>query len=304
MRTATDLRDATLAHAVGELGYTSGRYDFSKFGKADSWASPWLYGTAWDGLWCNRFLSWAVDQAMGQEAGEAAVGRQKFTPLPVGFAATWLQREHFRYHDRHVGFHNSQPGDYYLFKLPGRQANATNHVGMFVKWHTPGKIAVTIEANLPRPGHGTTDIGVHYHYRDITYVIGVYRPDWQAAADVWNTNHPPQQQEDTMTPEQEQRILDRIDKLRAERTNAHVKEYGLMEKIRAEVGNIPARVWDFPIPFIKGTSAHNTFGAAFRAGALMAYSAIGAARGTTRKEADRVIAELSDTPMDHPHEEN
>lgn len=275
MRTAQSVRDATLAAAVSQLGYTSGDYYESRFGIARNWRSKWLWGvTSWQGMYCNRFLSWAVDQAVGAEAGVAAVGRQSLTALPVGFAATWLQREWFRANGRHVGFANAEPGDYVLFKLPGRQKNPTNHVGMFVKWRIPGRVAVVIEGNLARPGGGHSTIGVHYHYRDITYVVGVYRPDWQAAADVWNRNNPDEEEHDEMTPEQEQRIIDRIDRMRAERTNAHVKTYALLEAIRNEVRNIPARVWDFMIPFKRGTSTHNVFGDEFRAGPILAYAAM------------------------------
>lgn len=273
-RSANDLRAAVVAKAVGELGTLTRSYYKSPYGEQDNWRSPWLWGGDWQGMYCNRFLSWSVDQVMGAEAGRAAVGMQSHSPLPVGFAATWLQREWFMANGRHVGFSNSQPGDYYLFKLPGRPTNPTNHVGMFVKWHIPGKIAVVIEGNLRRPGSwDNATIGVHYHYRDITYVVGVYRPDWQAAADVWNENNPDPTDEDEMTPEQEQRILDRIDKMRAERTNAHVKTYAMLEAIESTqgthtrqmntVGRVAAEARD-KIPtvaeIVKGFMTHITHG--------------------------------------------
>src|SRR5699024_10482108 len=41
-------------------------------------------------------------------------------------------------------------------------------------------------------------------------------------------------------------ILDRIDKLRAERTNAHVKEYGLMEQIADDLQAVARQVKTLP----------------------------------------------------------
>ncbi|MBW8171779.1 N-acetylmuramoyl-L-alanine amidase [Ornithinimicrobium sp. Arc0846-15] len=179
--TAASARDLVMKHLLSQRGYTSGNYNWSKFGSGANWRTKW--GT-WQGYWCNRFLSWGVDKALGQTAGRAAVGLQG--GLPVGYAATWLQRDWFRSNNRHVGFANAEPGDYFLLKLPGRQANATNHVGIFVRWKVEGRIAITLDGNLPRPGRGTSDIGVHYHERTIDYVVGVYRPDWAAAAKAYN----------------------------------------------------------------------------------------------------------------------
>lgn len=189
-RTPTQLRDAVVARLRDEIGYTSGTYTSSKYGLAKTWESAWAWGVEWQGMYCNRFASWGADQVLGAEAARAAIGRQAGVPIPAGFAATWLQREWHMANGRHVGFANSQPGDHYLFKLPGRPLNPTNHIGVFVRWHVVGKVAVVVEANLPRPGHGASTIGVWEHLRDITYVVGVYRPDWDAAAEVYNARFP------------------------------------------------------------------------------------------------------------------
>lgn len=189
-RTPTQLRDAVVARLRSQIGYTSGTYVSSIYGLAKTWASRWAWGTEWQGMYCNRFTSWGADQVLGARAARAAIGHQAGIPQPAGFSATWLQREWHMANGRHVGFANSQPGDHYLFKLPGRPLNPTNHIGVFVRWHIPGKVAVVVEGNLPRPGHGASTIGVWEHYRDITYVVGVYRPNWEAAAAIYNAQFP------------------------------------------------------------------------------------------------------------------
>lgn len=206
MTTATELRDAVVSVAAGEIGYTSGDYEWSKYGQGQTWRSPWT-GPDWQGMYCNRFLSWCVDQAAGAVAARAAIGHQAGTPLPAGFAATWLQRAWFILGGRWVGFANAEPGDYVLFKLPGRQTNPTNHVGIVAGWHTRGKVLRVIEGNLARPGHGLATIGVWEHLRDITYVVGVYRPDWAAAAALMPTT-----KEKEITVSEADRIIDEIRK--------------------------------------------------------------------------------------------
>ena len=300
MATVSELRAAVVDSFLSQVGYTSGSYESSKYGLAQNWRSPWLGGVkAWQGLYCGRSYSWNFDQVLGAEAGRAAIGLQGYA-IPVGFAATWLHREWFMANNRHVGFANSQPGDAFLFKLPGRPLNPTNHIGMFVKWHTPGKVAITVEGNLPNPTIGTTSsIGVHLHYRDITYVVGVYRPNWQAAATIYNKQNP--DPKEGITVAEADRIIERIDTLRRERTNAHVKELANQEAILARleaveaaqaehtrqnntIGRVaaearelarstPQRIIDARVPFSKGTSLHRLFGKDFRFGALLGYGA-------------------------------
>lgn len=216
--TGLDLRDRSLEVMLGKVGYTSGNYEKSIFGEAKTWRSKWLNGrTVWQGMYCNRFTSWGTDYVMGANAARAAIGHQTGTVLPAGFAATWLQREWYLRNNRWVGFANAQPGDDILFKLPGRQTNPTNHIGRFYRWDTKGKVAIVIEGNLAKPGVGTQkSIGVHLHYRPITYVVGVYRPNWDAAAKIYNKENPskPTQPKPPVEKEEDmEKVLAAINKL-------------------------------------------------------------------------------------------
>ena len=290
MMTAKKLRDDFVATALAEVGYTTGNYNVSKYGVAKNWRSPWLWGTEWQGLYCNRNLSWDIDQTMGAKAGIVAVGRQSGTALPVGFAATWLQREWFRANDCHVGFANSQPGDYYLFKLPGRQANATNHVGIFYKWHVPGKIAITIEGNLRKPGSSSNStIGVHLHHREITYVVGVYRPRWAAAAVVYNQEFPPKNNppKNEIGDSDMEKILAAIEKLGI--VNLSEKTMELLHTGRSSwalgdylnlIGNRVGRTEDY----VLSTKAEI-------AGVKEAVMQISEAAGMNRRDVEKIVAQ-------------
>ncbi|MCE0488334.1 cell wall-binding repeat-containing protein [Ornithinimicrobium sediminis] len=191
--TGATLRKQFLTVVNDQVGYTSGQYEHSRYGRRSTWASDWLKPQDWQGFWCNRFLSWGVDQVMGTNPGRAAVGHQAGTPLPVGFAATWLQRDWFRAHGRHVGYAAAEPGDFFLFLMNGpRKANPTNHIGVCSR-SVAGRHEV-LEGNLANPGKGADTIGVWYHRRPLQgpygKVVAVYRPDWSAAAKVYNREHP------------------------------------------------------------------------------------------------------------------
>jgi hypothetical protein len=191
--TGLALRQEFLRVVSDQFGYTSGEFLESKFGKRRLWASRWVVEQDWQGFWCNRFLSWGIDQVMGAQPGQAAVGRQPGTPLPVGFAATWLQREWFMAHGVEVPYRDAEPGDFFLFKMKGRRKkNPTNHIGVCTR-RVPGK-HVVLEGNLPQPGGPKETIGVWAHDRPQVgaygRVVGVFRPRWSVAAKAYNKVHP------------------------------------------------------------------------------------------------------------------
>lgn len=202
--TVSEAIETVLRVVWTEIGYVSRSWENSKYGKASSWASKWLWGTVWQGYWCARFLSWAFDQAFGTLATKA-IGRQGGTPLPVGWAATWLWLNWFRLKPKLViydrtnskgAWKNAQRGDIVLMALAGpRNQNETNHVGMFVKWKDyQGGTAVVAEGNWPKAGQGNSTIGVHYQERNLSgswgKVMAVCRPDWDALVAAHNATLP------------------------------------------------------------------------------------------------------------------
>lgn len=290
MATANELRAMVVAKLRSEIGYTSGDYNYSKFGKASTWRSPWLGGVReWQGMYCGRFASWGPDAVMGARAAVAALGLQGYA-IPAGWAATWFELAWAKLKGRIVKFEDAKPADRVLFKLPGRPLNPTNHIGTFVRWHIPGKVMVVVEGNLPRPGYGKSTIGVWEHYRDATYVVAIHSPDYEAAAKIYNAENPGKEtpkEEDELSAAEVKEIKDHIDKLRAERTNAHVLQMKVLTRIsdqlnvvgriaaeaRTAARAVPAAVVAYRVPFKKGTSAYKTFGKNFRFGALLAYGA-------------------------------
>lgn len=245
MVTANELRAMVVQTLRGEIGYTSGTYSYSQYGKASYWRSEWLGGIReWQGLYCGRFASWGPDKVMGARAAVAAIGLQGYA-LPAGWAATWYEYAFAKSKGRLVAFKDAKPADRILFKLPGRPLNPTNHIGTFVRWHIPGKVMVVVEGNLPRPGYGTSTIGVWEHYRDATYVVAVHSPDYEAAAEIYNAENP---EEDEMSDEQYNALRDliervdaKVDKSRGEALTFHEREMAEAERHEKQL-NVVGRV--------------------------------------------------------------
>lgn len=187
--TESQARSMVVATGRSQLGYTGTPW-VSKYGIGRNWpgGGSWV----WQGLWCARGVSWFYAEAFGIEAAKAGIGRQPSTPLPAGWAATWLWRDWLRGRGLHVGFANAKPGDIIFYRYPnpsgGRGKNPTNHVSLVAA--NRGNYLECIGPNTPKPGAGgdpTAGAGVWLHKRYLTsVVVAVYRADWSALVRTYN----------------------------------------------------------------------------------------------------------------------
>ncbi len=186
MTTADDVVTRVQKVIDAEVGYLS-RHDPNRPpGSAPSQWSKYDQN-GWHGYWCARGISTCVMQALGAQAGNAAIGRQQ--GMIVGWAATWLWRDWFRATQDYPGFANASGGDVLMMRFPNpsgsRAANPTNHV----EWVERGTDTYvdTVGFNSLAPGAtgsatGGASVSRHRRYLSSGTIVGVYRPDWAAAA--------------------------------------------------------------------------------------------------------------------------
>lgn len=150
-----------LKTAAAEIGYKEAKNNKTKYGKA--------YGL--DGQpWCVMFLWWVFSQA---DLSTLFYGGKKIASCSavMNYAkgcGRWITSGY-------------QPGDLVIFDFTGKKT-ATNHIGIVES--VSGNTLTTIEGNTSAgtSGSQSNGDGVYRRKRNISLVVGAYRPGYDVSA--------------------------------------------------------------------------------------------------------------------------
>lgn len=148
-----------LKTAAAEIGYKEAKTNKTKYGKA--------YGL--DGQpWCVIFQWWVFQQAC----------------LPLLFCggsklASCSAVRNYAIGQKQWVTSNYQPGDLVIFDFTGKKTT-TNHIGLIES--VSGNTLTTIEGNTSSGSAGSQSNGdgVYRRQRNVSLVVGAYRPDYGA----------------------------------------------------------------------------------------------------------------------------
>lgn len=182
--TVAQAQEMFMAMADSQVGYRSGSYQWSLYGKGSRWDDDWNGRQVY---WCYLGMSWVMAQTFGAKAAIAGIGLQNSHPNwpPAGGTATWLLWEWFRANNRWVGMERAQPGDISLQSW-GRTGKPTDHVEIVSGYYRASDDSYPTIGFNTSAGNPTAGARVARVRRYRRPTVGIYRPNWEALVMVYN----------------------------------------------------------------------------------------------------------------------